>query len=153
MKKKSIAGLNHENARTEEQKKLMLRIEADGVCPFCVEHFTKYHPKPILKETEYWFVTENISPYEGTKHHLLFVYKPSHITRPEEMVPGALQNLFSLFTWATETYAILGGSFFMRFGDTTYNGSSVEHLHAHLISGGQNHDGAEGIRVKLGIKI
>lgn len=152
MGEKSKTGLNHENARTEEQKKLMAQIEHDGVCPFCAEHFTTYHPKPILKDTDYWFVTENMSPYEGTSLHLLFVYKPSHITKPEEMKIGALEDLFSLMTWATATFEILGGSFFMRFGDTRFNGSSVEHLHAHLISGGQNSDTAEAIRVKLGWK-
>ena len=57
----SHAGLNHDNARTEEQKTLMAKIEEDGVCPFCAEHFKKYHPKPILKETDYWFVTENMN--------------------------------------------------------------------------------------------
>ena len=149
----SKTGLNHDNARTEEQKKLMTQIENDGVCPFCTEHFRRYHPKPILKETDYWFVTENMSPYEGTRYHFLFVYKPSHITKPDEVESRALQDLFSLFTWTTTTYRILGGSFFMRFGDTAYNGSSVEHLHAHLISGGANHDGAEAIRVKLGLKV
>lgn len=153
MKEKTKTGLNHENARTEEQKALMARIEADGVCPFCAEHFKKYHPKPILKETEYWFVTENMSPYEGTTHHFLFVYKPAHITKPEAMVSNALDDLYALLAWTTTTYRISGGSFFMRFGDTAYNGSSVEHLHAHLISGEIARDGAKAIRVKLGWKV
>lgn len=149
----SQSGLNHNNTRTEEQKQLMAKIEADGVCPFCAEHFKKYHPKPILKETEYWFVTENISPYEGTRHHFLFVYKPEHVTRPEEINTEAKLDLFNLLNDMATAYSIVGGSFFMRFGDTTYNGSSVEHLHAHLISGGTEGDGAEAIRVKLGFKV
>ncbi len=153
MDTKSTAGLNHENARTEEQKKLMAQIEADGVCPFCAEHFTKYHPKPILKETEYWFLTTNMSPYEGTRFHFLFVYKPKHIVSPTEFSPEAGTDLFSLIAWVTEQYAIPGGSFFMRFGDTRYNGSSVEHLHAQLISGKQQDEEAEALRVKLGWKV
>lgn len=142
--------LNHNSARTEEQKKLMAQIEQDGVCPFCADYFTKYHPKPILKETEYWFVSENMSPYEGTKHHLIFVYKPDHIASPKDISPKAQQNLFELISWAIEEFDIEGGSFFMRFGNTTYNGSSVEHLHAHLISGSSQTEHAEAIRVKLG---
>ena len=147
------AGLNHANARTEEQKNLMAQIEADGVCPFCAEHFKKYHPKPILKETDYWFLTTNMSPYEGTKHHFLFVYKPSHTNKIEEVTSEAAQDLFTLVDWATKEYSVEGGSFFMRFGDTRYTGGSVEHLHAQLIAGQQQGDDTEPIRVKLGWKV
>jgi len=152
MSDSSKAGLDHENARTEEQKNLMAQIEADGVCPFCAEHFKKYHPKPILKETDSWFVTTNMSPYEGTKHHFLFVYKPAHIRKPEEMSPTDITDLFSLIAWVTTTYEIMGGSFFMRFGDTRYTAGSVEHLHAQLLTGDMRDDQTEKIRVPLGWK-
>ena len=144
--------LNHENARTTEQKELMQKIEDDGVCPFCAEYFKKYHPKPILKETDYWFVTENMSPYEGTVHHFLFVYTPNHITLPSDMTPDAKMDLLDCVDWLTKEYGIKGGSLFMRFGDTAYNGSSVEHLHAQLITGVTESHDTEGIKVKLGIK-
>jgi len=39
---------------------------------------------------------------------------------------------------------------FMRFGDTHYNGSSVEHLHAQLLQGDVDAPGHEPVRVKLG---
>lgn len=138
------------NARTPEQVALMQKIIDDGVCPFCAEHFRKYHPKPVIKETEHWFLTENMSPYKGTKHHFIFVYKPAHITKPDELLPEALADLFSLVQWATTEYAITGGSFFMRFGDTHYTGSSVEHLHAHLLMGDADAPNHEPVRVKLG---
>lgn len=152
MKGFTKAGLNHHHARTEEQKKLMAEIEDDGVCPFCEEHFRKYHPKPILKETDSWFFTENMSPYEGTSHHYIFVYKPKHIAVTDDLTPESQVELFELINWATKTYDIPGGSFFMRFGNGDYNGSSVEHLHGHLISGVKKADDAEGLRVKLGYK-
>ncbi len=149
----SKAGLNHDNARTEEQKKLMAQIEHDGVCPFCAEHFKRYHPKPILKETDFWFVTENMSPYEGTKLHILFVYKPEHATHLENISPLAYADLLTLLQWTTTTYDVEGGGFFMRFGNTIYNGSSVEHLHAQLIVGKSQDETSEPIRVKLGWKV
>lgn len=148
----SKTGLNHKNARTPEQIELMRKIEEDGVCPFCKEYFPTYHPKPILKETDFWFVTENMSPYEGTTKHLLFVYKPEHISHPEKMVAGAGDELIDLVAWASSEFNIEGGSFFMRFGNTKYNGSSVEHLHAQLLTGVQESDKTEAIRVKLGHK-
>lgn len=146
------AGLDHKEARTEEQKKLMSQIEADGVCPFCEAHFRKYHPKPIIKETDSWFFTENMSPYVGTTHHYIFVYKPAHIRFPFEISVEARVELFDLIDWAVKEYDIPGGGFFMRFGEGGYNGSSVEHLHGHLISGVAKGDGTEGLKVKLAYK-
>lgn len=142
--------LNFQNARTPEQVELMQKIAEDGVCPFCADHFKTYHPKLVLKETDYWFLTENMSPYAGTKHHFLFVYKPAHITKLSEIVPEASTDLFALLSSTIDEYEIPGGSFFMRFGDTRYTGSSVAHLHAHLIMGDVDMPGHEPVRVKLG---
>ena len=150
MGKSSKTGLLHENARTEEQRELMAQIEKDGVCPFCAEHFKKYHPKPIIKETDSWFLTTNMSPYEGTKHHFLFVYKKAHVLFPSEITPESRADLFELINWTIETYKIEGGSFFMRFGDHRYTGGSVEHLHAHVIVGDIDAPNHEPVRVKLG---
>lgn len=150
MPDKDIPLLNLDNARAEEQKALMRQIQADGVCPFCVEHFIKYHPKPVLRETPYWFFTENMVPYADTKHHFIFVYKPAHITMPSEILPEAAVDLFALLDWAISEYRIPGGAFFMRFGDTKYNGSSVQHLHAHLLMGDADNEDHQPVRVKLG---
>lgn len=144
------SGLNLSNARTPEQAELMQQIITDGVCPFCAEHFTKYHPKPVIKETDYWFLTENMSPYAGTRYHFIFVYKPGHIRDISELGAAALSDLFSLVCWTTGTYEFPGGSFFMRFGDHRYTGGSVEHLHAHLLMGDNDAPAHEPVRVKLG---
>lgn len=144
------SGLILSNARTPEQIALMQRIIDDGVCPFCAEYFRKYHPKPVLKETDFWFFTENMSPYAGTKFHFILVYKPAHITKPSELAPEALADLFALVDWAIAEYKIPGGSFFMRFGDTKYTGSSVEHLHAHLLMGDADDPSHQSVKVKLG---
>jgi diadenosine tetraphosphate (Ap4A) HIT family hydrolase len=142
--------LRMENARTPEQKELMERIQKDGVCPFCAEHFKKYHPKPVLRESNFWFVTENISPYTGTKHHFILVYKPEHATSLEELSPEAFSDLLSLMQVTVREFKIPGGSFFMRFGDTKYTGSSVAHLHAHVLMGDADSPDHEAVRVKLG---
>lgn len=142
--------LLHEFARTPEQRALMEKIERDGVCPFCAEHFKKYHPKPVLKETDYWFFSENMSPYEGTKHHFIFVYKPAHTMTPSDLSPEAVVDLFSLINEAISDYQLPGGSFFMRFGEGKYNGSSVRHLHAHLLMGDADDPQHQSVKVKLG---
>lgn len=148
----SKAGLDHKEARTEEQKNLMAQIEEDGVCPFCAAHFKKYHPKPIIKETGNWFVTTNMSPYEGTVHHFLFVYKPAHIISPADMSAEAAAELFALVGEQVQNNDMPGGAFFMRFGEGGYSGSSVEHLHAQLIIGEKRGEDTESLKVKLGYK-
>ena len=147
-KKKPLLNLDH--VRTPEQHVLMKKIESDGVCPFCKKHFKKYHPKPILKETDHWYFTENMSPYAGTKHHFILVYKKKHITKIEEISPKAMTDLLTVIKWAVKKYKFPGGAFFIRFGDTKYTGSSVSHLHAHLLMGNQDDPKHEAVRVKLG---
>ena len=142
--------LNLDHARTEEQIKLMEKIKGDGVCPFCKEYFKKYHPKPIIKETDYWFFTENMSPYKGTKFHFIIVYKPKHINKPHEIEPEAAKDLMTLVSWAAKKYKFKGGGFFMRFGDPRFNGSSVHHLHAQMLMGDFDEPNHEPVRVKLG---
>lgn len=148
----SKAGFDHNNARTIEQKELMKKIEDDGVCSFCREHFEAYHPNPILKENNSWLLTTNMSPYVGTTHHFFFVYTKEHKIKPSDMTREESADLFELISWVTTEHNIPGGSFFMRFGEAGWNGSSVEHLHAHLIVGEKESEDTEGLRVKLGYK-
>ena len=152
-KLKKTEYLDFFHARTEEQIKLMEKIEKDDVCPFCPEHFKKYHPKEVLKETEWWMVTENMSPYEGTRVHLILVYK-KHIAMPNKMDPKAATELVKLFDWVIKKYKIKGGSFFVRFGDTRYTGGSVDHLHVQLLTGTAKSDDKkrDKLKVKLGYK-
>jgi len=148
----SNSGFDHNNVRTKEQQELMQQIEADGVCSFCYEHFQQYHPNPIIKENDSWLLTTNMSPYCGTTYHFFFVYKPAHKINLSDMSREESADLFELVSWVTKEHNISAGSFFMRFGEAGWNGSSVEHLHAHLVVGVKESENTEGLRVKLGYK-
>lgn len=148
MPEKKPLHVNLAHSRTDAQKVVMQQIAEDGVCPFCQEHFLKYHPKPILKTGKYWLATENAFPYEGARVHLLFVYL-EHITLPPSDGEQLIE-LFDLLAWARNEYQILGGTLVMRFGENKYNGASVDHLHAHLIVGDADKPGHKGVRVKVG---
>ncbi len=144
--KRSQMDFNH--ARTKEQIELMEEIAQDGVCPFCKENFTKYHPKPILKENEHWFLTENMSPYKGTHIHLITVYKDKHVTMASEIPSSHMGQMFELINWATKEYHIKGGSILIRFGDSAYTGGSVDHFHAHLIIGNTKGTDKDAVKMK-----
>lgn len=140
--------VNIRSARTAEQKAIMEQIVKDGVCPFCIKHLRKYHSQPILKEGVYWILTENAFPYEDTRVHLMFIYK-RHLTRlPTRAEP--LQELTRFIAWAEKKYSIRGGSLLCRFGETKYNGASVDHLHLHLIVGDVDNPEHKPVRVKVG---
>lgn len=148
--------LNHEHTRNDIQKALMKKIEADEVCPFCPENIKKYHPKPILKKGKYWFVTENMNPYNGTKLHLLFIYKDhiADISQLNSLHMAELMDLAKEF-WISDDYIKLsGGGLFMRFGDSDNTGATVSHLHAHMIAGEASLDdqNIEPLKVRLGYK-
>lgn len=134
----------------DDQHKVMNQIVKDGVCPFCQAQLAKYHRQPILWENDRWLVTENDYPYEGTRFHFLIIRKQHrHI---EDVGPSAWVDLGRAVDWIIEHYKIKGGTFLMRFGEMEYNGSSVQHLHAHIIVGRKKGTKTESLKVKVGYR-
>lgn len=120
--------------RRDDQRAVMEEIKEQGHCPFCVENLEKYHKNPILKEGKFWFLTENQWPYEKIKHQLLAIYK-THIEHITEMEPEAGSELIEMFAGEAKKRNIPGGGVAIRFGKSEHGnyGSSVNHIHAHLI--------------------
>lgn len=147
------AYVNLRHARTKEQVEVMTQIIKDGVCPFCPDYLLKYHSKPIIKETRHWFLTENMSPYEGTAHHLMLISK-RHFTMPGKMKATESKELFEITGWVTDKLKIHGGALLMRFGDNEITGGSVDHFHVHIIVGNatRSDEGVEKIKTKVGYK-
>lgn len=143
--------VNLTHARTHFQRTVMERIQKDKVCPFCEEHFLKYHTKPIILKGKYWILTENFQPYEGARVHLLAVSR-KHVYHFEELSPAAHHELFALFAKELKKRKIQGGTLLMRFGNTDYSSGTVEHLHAQLISGAKRGKGREPLSTYIGYK-
>ena len=121
-----------ENARVEEQVKVMIGIMANAECPFCLENLRKYHREPILKDGRYWVLTKNQWPYQNTRVHLLAIYK-QHIEKLAELDPQAGVELIELMAWAEKEFEAPGGGWAMRFGDSDYSAGTVAHLHAQFL--------------------
>lgn len=144
--------INVNQARSEEQRAVMEQIQKDGVCPFCPEHLHKYHKGPIIKESDHWILTKNQWPYEHVKIQLLAIHK-THIEHLKELSPEAGKELFELFSWASQKYNMPGGAVAIRFGSNPElgnYGSSVLHIHAHLIEPDLANPAGEKIRFKIG---
>jgi diadenosine tetraphosphate (Ap4A) HIT family hydrolase len=126
--------INLELSRRDDQRAVMEEIEKQGHCPFCRENLEKYHKNPILKEGKYWLLTENQWPYEKVKQQLLAIYK-THIENISEMDPAAGSELIAMFSEEANKRNMSGGGVAIRFGKSEFGnyGSSVVHIHAHLI--------------------
>lgn len=130
------SGLDLKNARKEEQIKVMKKIIADGVCPFCHDFVDKiepaYHSNPILVENKSWIVTRNAWPYDYTKEHLILVIK-RHILTPEEMKDKEILDLWNIIKETKQKLEITHSTLLMRSDSTGKTGATVQHLHAQLV--------------------
>ena len=127
--------IRKESTRLDHQRKIYDQIEEEKHCPFCKENFLKYHKLPIIKEGEFWILTDNQWPYEKVKHQLMAVYK-THVEHITEMDPSSAPELFEMFQEECKKRNIPGGGVAIRFGSNPEHGgygNSVLHLHAHLI--------------------
>lgn len=144
--------INTNNSRTEHQKQVMEKISQEGHCPFCAENLEKYHKNPIIKEGEFWLLTENQWPYENTLNQLLLIHK-KHIEHISELEPEAGSELIKLFSDEAKKRKIPGGAVCIRFGSNPQKGnygSTVLHLHAHLIEPDLENPKKEKIKFKIG---
>jgi ATP adenylyltransferase len=141
--------VNVDHARLEEQRIVMNTIVADGVCPFCPEYLARYHKLPILREGEFWILTDNQWPYEHTKNHLLAITK-KHIENISDLPAEAYAELMEHFQWAIKERNISGGGVSMRFGDSDKSGGTVKHLHAQLVEPDIDAPDYEPVRIKIG---
>lgn len=108
------------------------KIDRLGVCPLCPKTM-HWHTKPILKRYRGWLITENMNTYRNAEHHFL-VIGDKHKETLQELTSGDWSAISHLFNWAIKKYHIKGGGIAMRFGEPSYTGATVRHLHAHLIS-------------------
>lgn len=123
-------------------------IAEHGVCPFCPDMLLNYHKKPILINGDHWLATENMYPYKNAREHLLIIHK-KHIEDFEQMTSPAWTELKSISNRMVEDRKILGATLIMRFGHTAFNGATVNHLHAQIVSG-SGQDSGNPILTRVG---
>ncbi len=124
-------------ARGEEQLSRMEKLERDGVCIFCPEHFAKFNREPVEIAGEHWYVTKNAYPYIGTRAHYLIVSN-LHVRSFDELPDDAGAELWALKRELKQRLAPLAVATVERSGDMRYNGGSVAHLHVHFVALDEN---------------
>lgn len=142
--------VNLNNAREEDQKKAMERIESRDECPFCLNNLKKEHKEPILKKGKFWIVTKNQWPYDEAENHLLIISK-KHIENLSNIPPEAGKELIEFLQFIETEFDFRAGGVGFRFGDINYNGATVSHLHVHVLEPGDSEsDNYKPIRFKIG---
>lgn len=147
--KKRAKHVDIDNAREEEQRKVMEQIAAADHCSFCLENIRQYHKEPFLYQNDHWILTKNQWPYDHTRLHLLAIYT-EHAEHLHELHPDAGNALMELMQWAEKEYDLPGGAIAMRFGDTRYSAGSVCHLHAQLLVPDITATDYQPVRFKIG---
>lgn len=136
------------HARSLAQRQALERIENAGFCPFCPEYFAQEHLQPIWQKGNYWYLTPSRWPYgDGSLRVHMLAIAIEHVERLADLPKAARVELIDLAAWTEEAFGIESGALVMRFGKLGYNGSSVDHLHAHIICG--DYDNPYFSRVKF----
>lgn len=125
---------NMQSARTEAQIAKMKRLQRENICAFCPQHFGEFRDNPIELQTDYWTVSRNDYPYEGTSLHLLLIPK-EHVSTMAELSQDARAEFLEVVASTEAHYKLFTYGLAMRVGDMRYNGGSVRHMHAHIIVG------------------
>lgn len=141
-----------ENARDNEQRRRMKCLQEQGLCYFCRQGNEKDKTLPkAIHETEYWYVSKNDFPLEGSVHHYLMVSK-RHVTRETELTVPEWTDLLNIMRWMEAFANTSGFSKFSRNGNLAYTGATLDHLHIHFLVGIEGGGTAEKIKVTLGYK-
>lgn len=148
---------NLDNARGDQQRQIMEELQATSECFLCEETIRRVVAKyPGVSTSpfhhgEHWFVKQNDFPY-GTRHHYIIVPK-RHVTKLEDLTVKEFAELQEMVVWVNQRFQLPGGSLFVRYGDMSYTGATLSHLHFHIISGVAERKGeTEPVRAKLAHK-
>jgi len=148
-KKQRVDARNALVVKRNEYVRVLDSIITGGFCPFCEKHLFKHHREPLIYKSKYWLVTKNSWPYKGSRYHFLLIARP-HIEATEEIPPLMWTDLQKLYKKLTRENKIKGATLFIRSGDTKMTGASVNHLHAHLVTGSPSSKNTAPIKALIG---
>lgn len=105
-------------------------LEPRRFCLFCNLELVKEQP---VAAHGGWLAKKSDFPYPNTKQHFI-LFPTRHVMHECELTEADATDQHRLMRQLCEEFGINGGATFGRFGDPRYNGSSVPHMHAHLLT-------------------
>jgi diadenosine tetraphosphate (Ap4A) HIT family hydrolase len=134
--------------RSQKQVDNMRELEADGTCFMCYDNLLAYKNNKIEFETTHWIATKNAYPYEHTTLHMLLIPR-RHVRSLSDLSKEERADLIEAIVEVEKQFNLDSYAVGMRCGDFRYNGGSVEHLHAHIITGERDLDKFEKVKFKV----
>ena len=136
-----------ENARTDEQRAEMARLDAAGICLFCPEHLARHEQQRIVLSTRHWTVTPNRFPYPGTNLHMLLI-PDQHARDLLELSDEVRADFWVALAAVAEADELRYYGLGVRNGDCRFTGATIEHVHAHVLVGADD-DSAPPVRMRF----
>ena len=151
-----MANFNFVNARHKEQIRRMKLLKEQGRCYLCQEGSKEENTLPRISwESEHFYLTPNDFPQAGSTAHTMIVPK-KHRVHPTDLTAVERIAIFEICEMVMEKFEIPGFSVYVRMGDMSYTGATLDHLHFQLIAGvprTENHKVPEDvIYIPLGYK-
>lgn len=116
------------NARNQEQLDIMINREFNNEDPLDPNVIDQ----EILFTTDYWYVSKNRFPHQGSGTQFLIVAL-NPVYNIYDMNDEMWNDLMFVWQKISKDYNIPGGAFCFRYGDPALSGASLKRLHAHLI--------------------
>lgn len=144
-----MSEMNFRNARNPEQIRRMKALQAAGHCYFCKEGSIEEGTLPvIIHQGEYWYITQNDWPLDGSVHHYIIVPR-RHILQTYFLTPEERAELGDMEWWLANTLKVPGYSMFVRSGEMNLTGATIDHCHYHFLVGGPKPPVPEGEKVPM----
>lgn len=128
-----------DNARNPHQRKIIEDFLAQGKDPFSRENVEKIHDgngnyNQITYEHPDWYTMPCLWPLKKSSTHQMVILQRNDVSSLEQLVQGEFSSLLQTILHLKNQHRLTAGAFCMRFGKPTVAGTTVTHLHGHLIS-------------------
>ncbi|MDB4984202.1 MAG: hypothetical protein JWM20_381 [Patescibacteria group bacterium] len=129
-----------DNSRDPDQKAIVEEFLSQGKDPFdrtiveqiFVERGGEKIYNKIILESESWYAMPNLWPLPSSQNHFVAICQ-RNIKTPFELEKEEWHGLMETVRTLTHDHSIRKGAFCMRFGVPEISGTTVTHLHGHLI--------------------
>lgn len=126
------------NSRNETQKNIIQDFKEQGADPFdrkIVETIHNEHNvyNKIIFETEHFYVMPCLWPLKGSSKHIMIISQRNDVKSITDLSIVEFNDLIEVQQKIIRSFDIQGGAFCMRFGDPKISGTTVTHLHGHII--------------------
>jgi diadenosine tetraphosphate (Ap4A) HIT family hydrolase len=127
-----------DNARNLEQKAIIEKLLTDGKDPFDRSNIESLG-NSVIFENPHWYAFKNRWPLAGASTAIVIACM-RNIKEMADLTRSEIMSLFEIIQTVSLIEEVDDFSFCMRFGEPKICGTTVTHLHGHLLAANQDVD-------------